>query len=107
MLIDFQLVIFKRRFVYQIFEKANDFFHKMIWLTKYLMAVKMIVFQNQFVPYTTLIIIIALRYHCSTTYQGQILVLGGFAQEGFPRKQSYGLINGREWRALPEMIYPR
>ena len=50
---------------------------------------------------------IPLRYHCSTTYQGQILVLGGFAQEGFPRKQSYGLINGREWRALPEMIYPR
>ena len=38
----------------------------MIWLTKYLMAVKMIVFQNQFVPYTTLIIIIALRYFSRT-----------------------------------------
>ena len=30
------------------------------------MAVKMIVFQNQFVPYTTLIIIIALRYFSRT-----------------------------------------
>ena len=50
---------------------------------------------------------VPLRYHCSTIYQGQILVLGGFAQEGFPRKQNYGLINGREWRALPEMIYAR
>lgn len=50
---------------------------------------------------------VPLRHHCSTTYHGQILVLGGYAQEGFPRKSGYGLMNGREWRALPEMIYPR
>ena len=42
-----------------------------------------------------------------TVYRGQLFVLGGYTNEGFPRNQNYGLINGREWHSLPNMIYSR
>jgi len=50
---------------------------------------------------------LALKYHCSTVYRGQLFVLGGYTDEGFPRNQNYGLINGREWHSAPKMIYAR
>ena len=50
---------------------------------------------------------IPLRHHCSTVYMNQLFVLGGYTESGFPRNASYGLINGREWKPLPNMIYAR
>ena len=50
---------------------------------------------------------LSLKYHCSTVYRGQLFVLGGYTNEGFPRNQNYGLINGREWHSIPNMIYSR
>ena len=60
------------------------------------MAVKMIAFQNQFVPYTTLIIIIALRYF-SRTYIDFIHLV---EMELFFNSQTVHIQNIGHWNTL-------
>lgn len=50
---------------------------------------------------------VPLKYHCSTVYAGQVFVIGGMTDGGFPRNNVYMLMTGRSWRVAASMIYPR
>ena len=50
---------------------------------------------------------VALKYHCSTVYAGQVFVIGGQEDTGFPKKTVYMLMTGRSWRVAAVMITAR
>ena len=50
---------------------------------------------------------VALKYHCSTVYAGQVFVIGGQEDTGFPKKTVYMLMTGRSWRIAAVMITAR
>ena len=50
---------------------------------------------------------IPLKQHCSTVYAGQVFVIGGKTDGGFPRNNVYMLMTGRSWRVASSMIYAR
>ena len=50
---------------------------------------------------------VPLKHHCSVVYKGQVFVIGGKADVGFPRKEVYMLRDGRTWKETPAMTYAR
>ena len=50
---------------------------------------------------------VPLKHHCSVVYAGQVFVIGGETDGGYPRNSVYMLLTGRSWRTAASMIYSR